>query len=69
MIIEKISSNHIILESGSVITYSNENEVLFSIKMDDSFSFDLLIKFTNNGEKKSPVEAKRFRQYHNIKLR
>ena len=40
MIIEKSSSNHVILESGSVITYSDENEVLFSIKMDDSFSFD-----------------------------
>ncbi len=50
MIIEKSSSNHVILESGSVITYSDENEVLFSIKMDDSFSFDLLIKFTSNGE-------------------
>lgn len=29
MIIEKSSSNHVILESGSVITYNNENEVSY----------------------------------------
>lgn len=56
MTIEKSSSNHVILESGSVITYSNENEVLFSIKMDDSFGFDLLIKFTSNGEKQQQLQ-------------
>lgn len=56
MIIEKSSSNYIILESGSVITYSNENGVLFSIKMDDTFSFDLIIKFTGNGEKQHQLQ-------------
>ena len=29
MIIEKSSSNHVTLESGSVITYNNENEVSY----------------------------------------
>lgn len=56
MIIEKSSSNHTVLESGSVITYSNENEVLFSIKMDDTFSFDLLLKFTSNGEEQHQLQ-------------
>jgi len=56
MVIEKSSSNHIILESGSVITYSNSNEVHFSIKMDDSFSFDLILKFSSDDEKQYRLE-------------
>ena len=50
MTIEKLSSEHIILDSGSAITYSNTAELTFSVKMDDTFSFLLILKFENTGE-------------------
>ena len=45
MKIKKISSDHNILESGSVITYSDSNNLLFSIQMDESFGFELDFRF------------------------
>lgn len=56
MVIEKISSDHLVLDSGSVITYSNANDMLFSIKMGDSFSFDLALKFSSNSEKQQELQ-------------
>mgnify|MGYP004482798713 CR=1 FL=1 len=56
MEIQISSSNHDVLESGTVVTYNKENEVLFSIKMDATFSFDLMLKFTSNGEKQHQLQ-------------
>ena len=50
MDIEISSSNHIILDSGSVITYSDTAELSFSIKMDNTFSFQLILNFESTGE-------------------
>ena len=50
MVIEKASSNHIILDSGSAITYNKTAELSFSIQMDATFSFLLILKFESTGE-------------------
>lgn len=47
MKIEKSSSNHTILDSGSAITYSNTAELSFSVEMDNTFSFKVILKFEN----------------------
>lgn len=57
MKIEKTSSGYTILESGSIITYDQENnDILFSITMDESFSFSLSLKFTSNSEKQYQLQ-------------
>lgn len=56
MTIEKSSSDHIILDSGSAITYSNTAELSFSIKMDAAFSFILVLKFESTGEKQHELK-------------
>ncbi|MBQ2961097.1 MAG: hypothetical protein IJE09_07740 [Oscillospiraceae bacterium] len=50
MIIEKTSSNHIILDSGSAITFNSTAELSLSCKMDDTFSFSLVLQFESNGD-------------------
>lgn len=50
------SSEHDILNSGSVITYSNTAELSFSIKMDDTFSFQLVLKFESTEEKQHELK-------------
>lgn len=56
MTIEKSSSNHIILDSGSAITYSSTSELSFSVKMDDTFGFLLVLKFESTGESQHEVK-------------
>lgn len=50
MIVEKISSNHIILDTGSAITFDSTAELSFSCKMDDTFSFLLVLQFESNSD-------------------
>lgn len=55
MTIEKSSSNHIILDSGSAITYSSTAELSFLVQMDSIFSFILVLKFESTGEKQHEI--------------
>lgn len=56
MTIEKTSSNHIILDSGSVITFDSTAELSFSCKMDDTFSFSIVLQFESNGDGKQGLK-------------
>lgn len=56
MTIEKSSSNHIILESGSAITYSSAAELSFSVTMDDTFGFLLVLNFESTDEKQQNLK-------------
>lgn len=48
MTIEKSSDNYKVLESGSVMNYSHNSPLTFSVQMDSSFSFSLIFKFEDN---------------------
>lgn len=52
MEITKSSSNHEILDSGSIILFDGDAELELSIKMDDSFQFGVILRFesTNDGK-------------------
>ena len=52
MNIEVTSANKSVLDSGTVIIFDNSADLSFDIKMDDSFSFSLILKFEKkDGEK------------------
>ena len=56
MLIEKTSSDHIILDSGSAITFNSTAELSLSCKMDDDFGFTLVINFESNGDKQRSLK-------------
>lgn len=56
MIIEKTSSDHVILDSGSAITFNSTSELSFQVTMDASFSFLLVLKFEDTDENQHRLE-------------
>lgn len=56
MIIEKSSSDYSIIDSGSTLTFSNDAELSFSVKIDDSFSFLLVLEFVSTDEKQHKLK-------------
>ena len=56
MTIQKTSSNHIILDSGSVITYDDTAELSFLVQMDETFEFSLVLKFERTDGKKQHIK-------------
>lgn len=50
------SSGHQVLGSGSVITYSNTSDISFIIEMDETFKFQLVLKFEDIAGKESKID-------------
>lgn len=57
MVIKKMSGNMDVLDAGSLLTFSNTSDIQFCIEFDESFSFDLVLKFESNGEKKHQIKS------------
>lgn len=57
MRIQKSSGNAIILDSGSILAFSNTSDIEFAIVMDESFAFDLVLKFESDGKKQHNTKA------------
>ena len=49
MNISKFSSNYNVLDSGSVMTFDSEADVKIKVECDATFSFDVVIRFENDG--------------------
>lgn len=45
MQIDKLSGGYHILESGSILTYSGTDDIVFRLKMDKTFKFQVVLKF------------------------
>lgn len=52
------SGNHTILESGTVIAYSNASEICFNVEMDDTFAFTVILEFKKTEDEKQNLERK-----------
>ena len=46
-----------ILDSGSVLAFSSTSDIKFEVTLDETFSFDLILKFESNGEKQHKIKA------------
>ncbi len=61
MIIKKSSGDLDILDSGSLLAFSATSDLEFEVQLDETFSFDLFLKFASNGgdqpNTKSDVEG------------
>lgn len=57
MLIEKSSDNYRILESGSVMNYSCNSSLQFSVQMDPTFSFSLIFKFEDNDDSNYDIKS------------
>lgn len=56
MIVKVSSANMDVLASGSVLAFSSTSDVLLEVKISESFSFDLVLKFESNGEKQHVIK-------------
>lgn len=56
--ITKSSQKYDVLESGSLITYSNNADVTFNLTFDDTFAFGLVLEFGSDGEKEHKLFKK-----------
>lgn len=56
--ITKSSQKYDVLESGSLITYSNNADITFNLAFDDTFAFGLVLEFGSDGEKEHKLLKK-----------
>lgn len=49
MIIKKSSGNLDVLDSGALLAFSATSDVEFEVQLDETFTFNLVLKFASNG--------------------
>ena len=46
-----------ILDSGSLLAFSSTSDIQFKVMLNDTFGFDLILKFESNGESRHSIQS------------